>query len=79
MRTAVTDSDATDSLMRTELTKQLAVINQKIDGLLDLAGDPEWPRDRLTAKMTERREKRTRSNGSSPRSPDPTWTRDTPR
>lgn len=56
MHAAVAESDATDSLMRTQLTKQLGALDAKIDALLDLVGDPAWPKDRLSAKMTERRE-----------------------
>jgi site-specific DNA recombinase len=61
MRAAVTVSGATDSLMRAQLTSQLAALSAKIDGLLDLVGDREWPKDKLTAKMSAVREEKARA------------------
>ena len=60
MQAAVTDSDSTDSLTRTQLSRQLTELNTKIDGLLDLVGNPDWPQDVLTAKMRTTREDRER-------------------
>ena len=58
MRAAMTDSDSTDSLMRAELTKQLAVLDAKVDGLLDLVGHKDWSNAKLSEKMSAVREEK---------------------
>jgi site-specific DNA recombinase len=58
MRAAMTDSDGTDSLMRAQLMKQLAALDAKVDGLLDLVGHKDWPNEKLSAKMSAVREEK---------------------
>ena len=53
-------SSTTDSTRRlhAQYERQLKELNQREDGLLDLVGDPDWPKDKLTAKMRAVREER---------------------
>ena len=51
MQSAATTNDATGSLMREQLTRQLAKLDAKTNALLDLVGDPNWPNDKITERM----------------------------
>jgi hypothetical protein len=55
-------SSTTDSTHRlhAQYERQLKELNAREDGSLDLVGDPDWPKDKLTAKMLAIREKRGR-------------------
>lgn len=55
-------SSTTDSTRRlhAQYERQLKELNKREDGLLDLVGDPDWPKDKLTAKMRAVREERAR-------------------
>jgi site-specific DNA recombinase len=46
--------------LRTQLNKQLATLDQQEDRYLDLVGHPDWPKDKLSAKMRGIREERVR-------------------
>jgi hypothetical protein len=46
------DGDATTTL-RTQIDKQLAALDIREDHYLDLVGNPDWPTDKLSAKMRE--------------------------
>ncbi len=55
-------SSTTDSTRRlhAQYQRQLKELNKREDDLLDLVGDPDWPKDKLTAKMRAVREERAR-------------------
>lgn len=61
MRAAVTDSASTGSLMRGQLAKQVATLDAKIDALLELVGDPDWPNDRIKMRMGALREEKAKA------------------
>jgi site-specific DNA recombinase len=46
--------------LRAQLSKQLASLDVQEDRYLDLVGDPDWPKDKLSVKMRGLREERTR-------------------
>ncbi|ABD10294.1 Recombinase [Frankia casuarinae] len=52
-------SDASRRL-RARYERQLKELDVREDGLLDLVGDPDWPKEKLTAKIRAVREERTR-------------------
>jgi site-specific DNA recombinase len=54
-------ASTTDSTrrLRTQYERQLKELNAREDGLLELVGDPDWPKEKLTAKMRGVREERT--------------------
>lgn len=54
-------ASTTDSTrrLRAQYARQLKELNAREDGLLELVGDPDWPKDKLTAKMRAIREERT--------------------
>ncbi len=52
-------TDATRRL-RTQYDRKLKELNTREDGLLDLVGDPDWPKEKLTAKIRAVREERTK-------------------
>lgn len=46
--------------LRTQLNKQLTTLDQQEDRYLDLVGHPDWPKEKLSAKMRGIREERAR-------------------
>jgi site-specific DNA recombinase len=54
------DEHATNTQLEQRLTKKLAELEAQEDRYLDLVGDPDWPQDKLTAKMTAVRTERTK-------------------
>ena len=53
------DEQTTNSLLEKRLTKRLAELDAQEDRYLDLLGDPDWPQDKLKAKMAAVRAERT--------------------
>ena len=51
------DGDATAAL-RTQIDKQLAALGVREDHYLDLVGNPDWPTEKLSAKMRDLRTER---------------------
>jgi site-specific DNA recombinase len=51
---------ATTGRLREQFAKQLAKLNAQEDRYLDLVGDPDWPKEKLSAKMRSIREERAR-------------------
>ena len=61
MAEAMGSADATDGQLREQLVRHLEDLERRIDGLLDLAGDPAWPKEALTKKMVGFREDQERT------------------
>ncbi len=55
-----TSATTTASKLHAQLSKQLATLDAQEDRHLDLVGDPDWPKDKLSVKMRGIREERAR-------------------
>ncbi|MGH3680205.1 MAG: zinc ribbon domain-containing protein [Natronosporangium sp.] len=56
---AVADRHGTQTRIRTQLTKRLADLEKQEDAYLDLVGHPDWPQDKLSAKMRQLAQQKT--------------------
>jgi hypothetical protein len=56
------DSAATTKNLRADLSKQLAELDRQEDRFLDLIGDPDWPQDKIKARLQKVRESKQRIN-----------------
>lgn len=69
--TAMADRHGTQTQIRRQLAKRLADLEKQEDAYLDLVGHPDWPQDKLSRKMRQIAEEKSRlQNSSAP----PTWT-----
>jgi site-specific DNA recombinase len=57
---ACTDSQETTTKLRTNLRRQLTELDRQEDRYLDLLGDPDWPEQKLKAKMRDVRNNKQR-------------------
>ncbi|MGH3702643.1 MAG: recombinase family protein [Pseudonocardiaceae bacterium] len=57
---ACTDSTETTTKLRTNLRRQLTELDRQEDRYLDLLGDPDWPEQKLKAKMRDVRNNKQR-------------------
>ena len=60
MNQAAEESQETATQLRTQLTKHLKELDTQEDRYLDLIGDPDWPQDKIKARIRKTREEKTR-------------------
>jgi site-specific DNA recombinase len=53
-------SSAVNDERRTQIERQLAKLDQQEDQYLDLVGDPDWPKDKLTKRIRDIRDEQAR-------------------
>jgi site-specific DNA recombinase len=60
MDAALADTTVTMGAVRDQIKKQIAKLDTQEDAFLDLVGDPDWPKEKITKRLRSIRDERTR-------------------